>query len=37
MAISNQGIELELIADIFRETAVQWRMKFNLSQQLEPF
>ena len=37
MAISNQGIELELIADIFRETAVQWRMKFNLSRNWNRF
>ena len=32
LATSNQGIELELTADIFRETAVKWRMKFNVSR-----
>ncbi len=37
MAISNQGVELELTADIFRETAVQWRMKFNLSRNWNRF
>lgn len=37
MAISNQGMELELTADIFRETAVQWRIKFNLSRNWNRF
>ena len=32
LATTNQGIELELTADIFRETAVKWRMKFNVSR-----
>lgn len=32
MATSNQGLEIELQADIFRETAVKWRMKLNGSR-----
>lgn len=32
MRVSNEGLELELEADIFRETAVSWRMKFNISR-----
>lgn len=37
MAISNQGIEIELEADILRETAVKWRMKFNFSRNWNRF
>ena len=37
MAISNQGLELELEADILRETAVKWRMKFNASRNWNRF
>ncbi len=37
MAISNQGIELELEADILRNTAVKWRMKYNLSRNWNRF
>ena len=32
MEVSNEGLELELIADIFRESAVSWRTKFNISR-----
>ena len=31
MEISNEGLELELQADILRESAVSWRMKFNMN------
>lgn len=37
LATSNQGIEIELQADIFRETAVSWRMKFNGSRNWNRF
>ena len=37
MAVSNQGLELELEADILRETAVKWRMKFNASRNWNRF
>ena len=32
MAISNEGIELEAELDIFRQSAVSWRMKLNASR-----
>lgn len=32
MKVSNEGLEMELEADIFRESAVSWRMKFNISR-----
>lgn len=37
MEISNEGIELELQADIFRESAVSWRTKFNISRNWNRF
>lgn len=37
LAVSNQGIEVELTADIFRETAVKWRMKYNVSRNWNRF
>lgn len=37
LAVSNQGLELELTADIFRETAVTWRLKFNASRNWNRF
>ena len=37
MAISNQGLELELEADILRHTAVKWKMKFNASRNWNRF
>lgn len=32
MAISNEGLELEAFFDIFRESAVSWRARFNISR-----
>ena len=37
LGVSNQGLEVELTADIFRETAVKWRMKFNASRNWNRF
>ena len=37
LAVSNQGVEIELTADIFRSTAVKWRMKFNVSRNWNRF
>lgn len=37
LAVSNEGLELELTADIFRETAVKWRMKLNASRNWNRF
>lgn len=37
LAVSNEGMELELTADIFRETAVKWRMKVNASRNWNRF
>ena len=37
LATSNQGIELELQADILRETAVTWRLKVNGSRNWNRF
>lgn len=37
LGVSNEGLELELTADIFRETAVKWRMKFNASRNWNRF
>lgn len=35
--VSNEGLEMELTADFFRETAVKWRMKVNLSRNWNRF
>ena len=35
--VSNEGLELELTADILRESAVKWRMKFNVSRNWNRF
>ena len=37
MAVSNEGIELELQADIFREKTLSWRMKFNAARNWNRF
>ena len=37
MEISNQGIEVELNYDIFRDTEVKWRGKFNISRNWNRF
>lgn len=37
LGVSNQGLELELVADFFRESAVKWRMKFNASRNWNRF
>ncbi len=37
MEISNEGIELELQADILRENSVSWRMKFNVARNWNRF
>lgn len=37
LAVSNEGLELELTADIFRQTAVKWRMKLNGSRNWNRF
>ena len=37
LGVSNQGLEVELTADIFRETDVKWRMKFNISRNWNRF
>ena len=37
MAISNQGVEFELEADILRHTAVKWKIKFNASRNWNHF
>lgn len=37
LAVSNQGIEVELTANILRETAVKWRMKYNVSRNWNRF
>ena len=37
LGVSNEGLELELTADIFRETAVKWRMKLNASRNWNRF
>ena len=37
LGVSNQGLEIELTADIFRETAIKWRMKFNVSRNWNRF
>lgn len=37
MAVSNQGLEIELEADIFRNTELKWRMKFNVSRNWNRF
>ncbi len=35
--VSNEGLEMELTADIFRQSAVSWRMKFNISRNWNRF
>lgn len=37
MEVSNEGIEFELQADIFRESAVSWRTKFNFARNWNKF
>ena len=37
LGVSNEGLEMELTADIFRETAVKWRMKLNASRNWNRF
>lgn len=37
LAVSNEGLELEVTADIFRETAVKWRLKVNASRNWNRF
>jgi len=37
MAISNQGLEIELDADILRNTALKWKLKFNVSRNWNRF
>lgn len=37
MAISNEGLELELQADILRENVLSWRMKFNIARNWNRF
>lgn len=37
MEISNEGLELEALIDVFRNTAVKWRAKFNISRNWNRF
>ena len=37
LAVSNEGLEMELTADIFRETTVKWRAKINVSRNWNRF
>ena len=37
MAVSNEGIEMELQADILRDRSVSWRMKFNVARNWNRF
>lgn len=37
LAVSNEGLELELTADILRETQVKWRLKINASRNWNRF
>lgn len=37
LGVSNQGLEVELTADFFRESAVKWRMKLNVSRNWNRF
>lgn len=37
LGVSNEGLELEMTADIFRETAVKWRMKLNATRNWNRF
>lgn len=37
LAVSNEGLEMELTADILRETAVKWRLKVNVSRNWNRF
>lgn len=37
LEVSNEGLELEFLADIFRNTAVSWRARFNISRNWNRF
>lgn len=37
MQVSNEGLELEAEVDIFRESAISWRMRFNISRNWNRF
>lgn len=37
MEVSNEGLELELQADIFRESTLSWRMKLNMARNWNRF
>lgn len=37
LEVSNEGLELELMADILRNTAVTWRARFNISRNWNRF
>lgn len=37
LEVSNEGLELELVADILRESAVSWRARFNISRNWNRF
>lgn len=37
LEVSNEGIELEFLADIFRNSAVTWRARFNISRNWNRF
>lgn len=37
MQVSNEGLELETEIDIFRESAISWRMRFNISKNWNRF
>lgn len=37
LEVSNEGLEMELTADIFRESAVKWRLKVNASRNWNRF
>ena len=37
LEISNQGIELEAVADVFRDRALTWRARFNISRNWNRF
>ncbi len=37
MEVSNQGLEIEFDADILRNTAVKWKLKFNISRNWNRF
>ncbi|MBS7156135.1 MAG: SusC/RagA family TonB-linked outer membrane protein [Sanguibacteroides justesenii] len=37
LEVSNEGLELEMVADILRETSVSWRARFNISRNWNRF